>query len=79
MTRDLRHVVALLRGDPCPHRKWGVVYDTYATVKDWWEIRLFGRGWYPRLWGCLYTCDMCGTRFLRWPGWEPPNPHGAGK
>lgn len=56
----------------CPHRKYGVTYGTYPTIKSYWEFWVFGHFFGPSLFGILKTCDHCGKRFVRWPSWEPP-------
>ena len=107
--RDATHIRDLLLGNPCGHRKYGHVYDTYSTIHSYWPLTVplwLGRllkllgfqvllcigplyppvawradlwgPWTPRamwslsLWGILKECDLCKTRLVRWPGWEPP-------
>lgn len=73
--RDLRHVRSFVCGDPCPHRKWGQVYDSYATTRKGWDLQVWGRWRHLQIAGCLFTCDLCQRRLLRWPGWTPRNPY----
>lgn len=56
----------------CGHRKYGVVYDTYATMKSCWDVLVFGRWFRLSFFGLLKECDLCHARFVRWPWWEPP-------
>lgn len=61
----------LVLGRRCRHRKWGETYDTYATINSYWILDVLGRNRYVSFFGFLASCDMCGWRGIRWPGWEP--------
>lgn len=71
LRRDTFHVREGLAGR-CPHRKYGVVYDTYSTMKPFWEVCVFGRWVRLSFFRLLRECDMCHRQLIRWPSWEPP-------
>ena len=68
-----RHVVDLLRGNECGHRKYGCCYGTYNMVNDYWNLKIFGKWFtYVSFFGFLKRCDMCGKQMIKWPSWKPP-------